>query len=708
MMQDEPSKARDPARRRRPTTSTQTFEVHHRCTAVCLVVVIFAGGLTGCATTGGGGAGGEPTAGRAATARREGFKDINITAVRRELEFNARYREQNQKSKVGRGALSTEEMLFEESVRLEVEGSVYHPNLFEFTLSGLFGLLQQDFDETFDDRRRTSSDDGDIYEFEFEGLFLKKKKYPLSAYARRYRILEPRAFLSSLQTTTSTYGFTWQYVDEKMPTSLQLNYTEVEIDPLDPEEGEGLQENFSVRFDTQYRFSDRNILTFIYEHEDVREEPFELDFKSDEFRLEHDLIFGERGRHRLESEISYFDQRGTFDIQRFRWREILRLQHTDDLKSWYQLEYLDRDQGSLSGVEPIGEEQWYFAGTLEHQLYESLYTQLFAFYQTQRFDSGLDIDRMGFQPSFDYRKKNPWGELQADYTFRIQKEERDGGGLSGEVLDERQTFMDPEPARLSNPNVSVASIFVTAEDRITVYRAGDDFIVRRVGDFIELERIPTGNILEGETVLVDYVFLVPGDFDLDTERHLFGIRQRFNFGLTPYYRFRKQNQDISPKDARGITPDDIEAHVGGAEWDIGPLRLTAEYEDQESLINPFTAVRATADYTHRFEFGGVGRIRARWSDVDRRGDQDRQTEFWTVEGRYRQRVGTTFAIETSVLYREEDDSESGNDSGVDLDVTVEWNVRQTEVRVTYEYGRFDDDFSENDNQSLFVQLRRQF
>jgi hypothetical protein len=61
-----------------------------------------------------------------------------------------------------------------------------------------------------------------------------------------------------------------------------------------------------------------------------------------------------------------------------------------------------------------------------------------------------------------------------------------------------------------------------------------------------------------------------------------------------------------------------------------------------------------------------------------------------------------------VLYRTEDDSVSGDDEGVDVDLSLEWIVRETELRLTYEYGRFEDDFAENNNQLLLVQFRRRF
>ncbi len=631
-----------------------------------------------------------------------------MTKIRPSFEFTGRVRDQEQQSKVGAGTTKSHESIFEEDLRLDTAGSVYHPNLLEYSLAGLFGLQQADFSERFGSEERHSGDDTTVYEFDFEGRLLKKKPYPGTVFARRYRSLEARPFLSSLETTTTNYGFNWQYVDPKMPTSLQFNHTEVLLRPLDPREGNGTQRNTNLRFETGYKFSDSNVLSFVYDRQSVMEQPFALDYDSDELTLGHRLDFGEQRGHRVESELSYFNQIGTYDNERFRWRETLRLQHAESFRSWYQYELLNRTQGSLAGVDPIGERSHYFSATLEHRWYESLISQLNAYGQLQDYDSGLAIRRTGVQPSFEYRKKNPWGVFLADYRVRLQNEDRSGGALNAEVLDERLTFRDPEPAVISNPNVAAGTIIITAEDRVTQYRAGRDYRVRTVGDRVEIERVPTGRIRDGQTVLVDYVFNVGGDFTLDTITHDASVRQNFGFGLSPYYRFRLQDQEISPPDAEGATPDNITAHIAGMEFAKGPLRTSAEYEDHDSTISPFTAVRLNAELTHRFEFGATGSVKGRWSEVRRSGDQNRLTRFFTAEGRLRQTLPNGLTLEGAALHRTEEDSVSGGDNGFDFDFSLEWIVRETEVRFTYEFGRFEDDFSKNRNEAMFLQVRRRF
>ena len=635
-------------------------------------------------------------------------KGIDITRVRKRLEFTARIRDDNQESKVTREKTSSEERLYEENIRIEAEGSVYHPNMLEFTIAGLFGLLQEDYEETRGEHFKSSSDDGDIIEFEFEGLVLKKKNYPASVFARRNRTFEPRPFLSSMETTTDNYGFLWQYIDERTPTSLQFTHTEVRLEPLDEREEGGRQENTSLRFDWAYRFNEGNVLSFTYERQSVVEQPFDLDYDSDELTLSHRLSFGSSLQHRLDSELVYFDQRGTFMIRRTRWRNTLRLTHSEALRSWYYLEFLDRVQGNLSGVPPIGEQSYFVSGTLEHKWYESLISQLFLFGHRQEFDSGLLIKRYGIQPSLDYRKNNRWGVFKVNYVMRLEREDRQGGVQNQDVIDELGTFEDPEPIVLTNTNVMTGSIFITAEDRTTVYHLGRDYDIRRVGDRVELDRVPTGSITDGETVLIDYIFTFGGDFTLDTLTHNLTVRQNFKSGVSPYYRLRRQDQRISPVSAVGVTPEDITAQTIGVEYRRDRVHLLAEYEDHDSTISPFEAIRISADLTRQWNWGGTTRLRTRWSDVKRLEEQDRRTRFWTVEGRYRQTVGRYLTFESAVLYRNEDDTLGGVDEGVDVDLSLLWAVRETEVKVLYEYGWFEDDFTKNRSSALFFQFRRRF
>ena len=69
-----------------------------------------------------------------------GIQNVALTDMRAHLDFVARHRERDQESKVTGSTTESEETIFEESLSLETDGFVLHPNLFEFGLGAVFGL----------------------------------------------------------------------------------------------------------------------------------------------------------------------------------------------------------------------------------------------------------------------------------------------------------------------------------------------------------------------------------------------------------------------------------------------------------------------------------------------------------------------------------------------------------------------------------------
>jgi hypothetical protein len=649
---------------------------------------------------------------RSQAPRSRSISALRLTDREGYIEVVARQREREQKSKVGVRDSRVKETIFEENLRLDTEGYVYHPNLLEFTLGGLFGLVQEDYEDTVGSQSRSSSDSGTVYEFDFEARFLKRKKFPLTVFAHRRRGLNPRPFLPSLETTTTEYGVTWQYVSGKTPTMIQFRDSDTRMTPrfVGGEQAEdGRQKSTLLRFETAYVFSERNILSLTYEHESIEETPFERDYDSDEVTLTHRLDFGERYQHRLDSELNYLDQRGTPYNERTRWREILRLKHSETLYSRFDFEALDRTRGQrTSDIAGIEERSIYFSGLVQHELYESLSSQLTAFVQTQDFEPGLEIERFGVHARFDYRKTNRWGVLHAGYRVGIERADHHGETQAVDVLDEAHTFQDPDPITLNRQNINIGSIAIRAEDGVTLYRLGRDYRVRDLLNRVEIERIPTGWIADGETVLIDYVFNMGGTFELDTVTQNFAIRQNFDFGLRPYYRLEWQDQTISATGVVGVVPEDITAHIFGVEFEKSSLRLMAEYEDHDSTLIPFKTIRLGGSYSHRFKSGATGSIDARWTDTEHLPPDERKTRLFTLRGRYRHPITAALKVEGSVLYRNGEDTLSGDSEGIDVFLSLDWLIRETEINVTFELGQFEDDYAWEDSSALYVRVRRSF
>lgn len=639
-----------------------------------------------------------------------GLKTLEFTEFGGHADFVVRREERELKSKTGISDTRSKETILEESLSLETKGYAFHPNVVEFGLGAVFGLVQEDFEDLIDGRKRDVSNSGDLLEFNIEAQILKKRSYPMTVFAQRRRGIVPRPFLPSLESTSTNYGLTWQYVSKKIPMSLHFSHTDAKLSPLfisGEAEEEGRQKTTEFRLESDYHSSDYSTLSLIYEHKSVDEEPFALQYDADEVTLTHRVEMGDKHQHRLRSELNYLDQRGTTAIERVRWRENLRLKHSDSLQSEFRFEALDRSfQGRSRNVPRVEERSLRLSGSLRHQLFLSQTMQLRMFAQKQEFEPDLDITRWGGQFNFNYRKTNRWGVLYANYGLRLERIDHTGADRANEAIDEVHTFRDPAPITLGNRNIIVSSITLRALDRVTFYQRGRDFTVRTIGNLVEIERTPTGRIADGETVTVDYLFNLGGAFELDSLAHNFGIRQNFEFGLTPYYRFEWQDQTVSSAGDAGAIAEDITAHVVGVEYQKSALRLFAEHEDRESTINPFARLHLGASYTHRFKSGAEMSLNTRWTDTSFDAPNSRDVKLLTVEGRHRHPITPTLTVEGSVLYREGEDSVVGDTDGVELLLSLEWFVRQMTVKISFEHTEFEDRFALNDSSALFVHIRR--
>lgn len=625
------------------------------------------------------------------------------------LEFVVRQRQEDRTTKAGSGRTKSEELILEEHLRLETKGYVYHPNLLVFSLGGLFGLQQVDFEESFSGGTIDSSKDGDVLEFDIQGTLFQAKKYPLSLFARRGRSITPRPFQSSIQTTNTSYGLSWQYVSLRTPVRLTFKHSVIEQDPfLTAGEREGREENTILQLDAKYLFSDRNILSFAYNHEELEQRPFPTEYVRDRVTVRHRLEFGGAKRHSFESQVDYERGEGTFDADLIRWTESLSLNHTERLRSWYKTEVFDRDQGSASSANQVSERSFNAEAGLEHRLYESLESRLLGFFWNQDFDPDLSVRRVGLQADFDYRKKNRWGVLRGTYRIRFERRDQSDGQVNFEVVDRPRTFVAFEPLVLQETNITRASVMLLREDRTLLYEEGRDYVVSPVGDRIELERTATGRIEDGETVLISYRFRMVGGFDLDTLNQSFGLRQQFAFGLSPFYRYRQQRQDLSPPGASGITPEDIDAHTFGVEYRKGPLRLKAEHTDHKSNVRPFRASRLRASYTRDFKNRGTLGLGASWADIDQGPPRPRDTRIITAEARYTQPITDRLIVQGGISYGDQTGTATGRDRIFRANLSLDYSIRKTELHVKYEFSTVDDDFIEEDSSALYIRIRRRF
>lgn len=639
--------------------------------------------------------------------RDEGFGGVEVQRIGGFVELKTRIRDEERRPKDDRETEYEKETIFWENVQLEADGFIYHPNLIEFSASGLFGLVQSSFDTSVGGRQQKNSDNGTTLEYDLSADIIAQSKYPLHLFTRRLQELVPRPFSASQEQTTTESGLIWSYLDEIWPANLQVVTSELDIDPIGDFDRPRNKQTDVVHLDVGHKFSDRHRIRLDYEHQTVKESPFDINYDIDELRLMDVFEFGANKEHRLETSLSTYDQRGTFELQRRELRGALRLTHSDTLRSWYQVEVSDRTQGGIDGGD-VKDRTYYVEGNVEHRLYESLVTQVGGLYELQDLGDDGEASRYGLYTTLDYRKKNPWGVLAANYTIEQQRSQRNGEDRVILVIDQRRTFVDPDPIVLSDPQIDKDSIVITDLTGLQVYKEDIDYRLFEFADRIEIHRIPTGDIADGEIVLLDYDIRNVNDITIDTLYQRFGIRQIFDFGLTPYYRYEWQDQTVTGRGTALTQADDVSAHIIGVEYLDRSFRAMVEYENRDSTLAPFEAYSASGGYTHRFANGATGSVGAQWKNTTWFDPIDRERTYFAFDSTYRHSITDSLRLESELRYLNEQDTISGDDQGLGFSLSLEWFYRQLEMRLAFDAGRYDSPFAQTDSAMLTVQVKRRF
>jgi hypothetical protein len=625
--------------------------------------------------------------------------------IQGEVEFVAEHRTDEQGT--SENQRKSETTLFEERVRLKTEGDIYHPDLLFYNAILGFGLAQQSISSDEESDRTVES----LNDYSISAQLLKGKSYPTTFYASKSEELIPRQFLGALRTERYNRGASLSLQSRDWPMTFQYTAGETAQDGLS-----SLERDFFERDDERFRYSvNHNFGELSHLSIDLdrtlvsqRSQGASIETDTDRYTILHDLIFGSDEQHRLDSFFNYVDQSGSFDFENVQWNERLRLQHSEDFLTNYELRLTDSKRDADKNEEIRGQ-----AG-FEHRLYESLVTTANIFASKTDFESknGLktegDIKQQGGTLSFNYRKNNPWGTLLSTYTTSLTELSGSTGGI---VTDEPHTVNDPLPVTLNRTNIDTSSIVVTDSTGLYTYTLGDDYIIEEINEQVQLEIIIPGtippNISDGQEILVDYKVLIEPDRKEDTLRQNFTIRERFKNGLSLYYAHRRQEEDVSSKIIK-ITPDEYTVNTVGTDYTNKGLFLQAEYSKEDSTQIPSTSKKLQGKYSWPVNSNTNVSMRVLNHWLDFSEPDKRDVVLFKTGAEVFNRLTDEYSISARADYRDEDDTRFGITRGFQISSELKYNFRQLSVLAGVEFNMLDRRNDEADSSLLYIRLKRFF
>lgn len=645
----------------------------------------------------------------AATPQRPKYLSLDHLDAYLELEGEYLYTRVETSRRVGYGRnirQRNRDWRLEERIGLELGGWAWDPGLISFGGDFSVALTQSRFKEEADSFDQTDDDNGYLLEFDLRANFFQGRELSGSLYGLRLEDRINRRFQPTLNQRRTGFGTSWVYSHQKVPMELSYDYLETDrTGNVDRRDDEHYTES-TLRYDADWLITDHHRFKFSYEHAETRQEyqglqePFET--TRDLLIIEHQLEFGERHQHGLRTLVHWQEESGDFARDFFEIGPQLTLKHTEDLQTLYKYQFNRERYAGLDIETQRADFQ------LVHQMYTNLTTTVDVFGLYEDIEDDINTTQYGASVDWQYNRRNRFGHLYANLALAYDTEEVDGDNGQRIVLDEAHTFRDPFALILRNRNVVPGTIVVTDGTNRRFYRLGVDYAVFRQGNVTRMSRIRTGQIADGNTVLIDYQIRTPADGKLDTIRVDFSLEQRFSNGLTPYYRlaYRNQEDDVSTGFLRRA--DRTDHHRIGAKYEAKRYTLGAEFEIFDDKVEPFDA----------FHLDGLLRILERPDhsvDASTRlsrfffedGFADRNVTVVDAELDHHWRLTDSLSTVERVAYRYEDDSAAGITQAWDVTAGLEYVVGDLSGELTLEYDRLDLPDSEEDNYGVYFRVRRE-
>lgn len=595
--------------------------------------------------------------------------------------------------------------IFEERIGLSLQQTLIDPSLIILSSDFSFALTQERFEEKIDGFDRVDNDNGYLVHYDTRIDLFQGKKISGSIYSRRNDRRIDRRFQPTLNEERIGYGTSWVFSDEKLPMELSYEYLETDrTGNRDKRDDEHYTES-TLHYGVEWLITQRHKLQFSFEHADTKQEyqglrePFET--HRDLFIVEHDLEFGPGGKHSLRTLLHWQEESGDFARDLFEIGPQLTLQHTDDLQTIYKYQF-NREQYENLDIDTHRADF-----QLVHQMYTNLTSTYDLFVLYEDIEDDVRTTQYGAFADWQYNRRNPYGHFYANLHLSYDTEEVDGGDGTRVVLNESGTLRDPVAITLRNRDVIDASIVVTDVTNRRFYRRGLDYAVYHIANAVQITRIPTGQIADGETVLIDYNYRTPADGQLDTIRVDLSVEQRFTGGWTPYYRLSYRNQEDELSTGFDRRADRTDHHRIGVTYDQPRYTLGAEYEIFDDTVDPYDAfhldgrLHVLQQTDHSFDL--AARLSRLFFDG---GTFDRDVTMLDIEADHRWRMTNALSTVGRVAYRYQQDSTAGDTRGWDVSAGMEYVSGNLSGELTVEYDQLNLPDSDQEDVGVYLRIRR--
>ncbi|MBN2008536.1 hypothetical protein JW960_04225 [candidate division KSB1 bacterium] len=546
---------------------------------------------------------------------------------------------------------------FNGQIRLNSRSYVWHPNFMQINIDADYnpGIKNEQF-LVIPNRSETRTTE----KFRIETVIFDMRPLAFNLFGGLSHGYINREYASSVENNRQDYGGGLSFRNRFVPLTVHYQNANWKQNELNTSRlYTNNREN--IRTDINKSFGKLDANKFSYNYDDYQRSYGDAgsvrNFTSN-FQFENRLAFTERRKSYWNSLMNYRTQAGSQSYDRLQINENTRIQLPAQFSAIALYRYTDYEQNLFSN------KQQSVTGRLEHQLFLSLHSQIYHEYIDIQHTSYTEfINRSG--AGFDYQKIIPTGLFKLAYEFQYRNDHHNSNPGILSITSEMHELQDTRIVLLENPGIDPASVVIWDEDRTIRFQENIDYLIFTRENYLQIQRLPGGQISDGQSVLVDYTAIRINSYQFDTNTHAFRASvQLFNRLLETYLRTEEQDYTNVDNAAQQILKT-ITRQVYGVRLQWKDISAGWEHDNYESNIVPYRSARYFMTVSHTMGTALTTFISGNWRDYVLTHD-DEQQQFADISGRilYAWTRSTTASLDGG--YRFQDGR------GIDLKLT---NVR---------------------------------
>lgn len=575
----------------------------------------------------------------------EGLRRFRIRMSEASVELNV---EAQADQRTNRGEPIRRDYVFVEPVvGLDLRGSVYHPNLFEFHVRPELGGSWQMM--TLHPPGGTKALAKSLQRYNARINLLKEKPYASHLFAEQGRTYRDLDFFSRARVDQVRYGAHTGLNSGRWPIAVDAQHLSETVSGGLGRAADVAGNTFSFDVSHAEKESHKTNLSYVLNtYHRVEEGLAPTTGIVHNLNLLDAIRWGEDEWISLNSVGLYNRVNSTSSHTRnVTVLEHLGLQFRENLVGEWHYDFGDQRSDQVAG------RTHEVRAVLRHQLYKSLNSAVGlhgAALDSSSRETRQTQRRVGATVEESYAKHLParsWLSLSANW--RGDRQQRDTIGQVLYLSDESLTLHDRQPAFLSQPSVLEVG---RVTNRLGVaYAETLDYVLIQHGTLMEIRRVPGGNIPDGAQVLVDYTATALPTDRYSTAMQVYDVRLDLFGGLVAFYGRLNRVDNFG---AKSVVLRNLADRVVGAETGWRGLTVGAERERLDSNLSPFhseriyqtcsldlgwrTTVTLNCDQSWT-RFPDTGRTRASRSFVGRLQQQLTAFFSWQLEGGFRRERG---------------------------------------------------------------------